>query len=45
VVSSTQFTCTFDLTGATTGLWNVKLRNSDGTYYTLANGFEVTPLT
>ncbi len=42
VVSSTQITCTFDLTGAAAGTWNVTVTNSDTQSGTLTNGFTVT---
>jgi hypothetical protein len=42
VVSPTQITCTFDLTGKTAGLWNVAVTNFDGQSGVLANGFTIT---
>jgi hypothetical protein len=41
VESSTKITCTFDLTGAATGLWNVVVTNDDTQSGTITNGFEV----
>lgn len=41
VDSATQITCSFDLTGAALGLWNVVVTNDDGRSGQLANGFEV----
>ena len=40
-LSSTQMTCTFDLTNKTAGLYNVVVTNPDGSFGTLANGFTV----
>jgi len=42
VISSTQITCTFSLTGASTGAWNVVVTNSGGQTATLPSGFTVT---
>lgn len=42
VASSTQITCTFHLTGAVTGQWNVVVTNPDTLSGTLTNGFTVT---
>ncbi|WP_250987966.1 PKD domain-containing protein [Methanoculleus oceani] len=42
VVSSTQITCTLDLTGAAVGSWNVVVANPGGQPVTLADGFSVT---
>jgi len=42
VVSSNTITCDFDLTGATTGQWNVVVTNPDLQSGTLYNGFSVT---
>jgi len=43
VVSPTQITCTFDLTGAATGTWNVVVTvNGAESAATLTNGFTVT---
>jgi hypothetical protein len=42
VVSATQITCTFDLTGAPAARRNVTVTNPDGKIGTLANGFTVT---
>lgn len=41
VPSSTQITCTFSLTGAQTGAYNVIVRNPDGQEAALGNGFTV----
>jgi hypothetical protein len=41
-LSSTQMTCTFDLTNKIAGLYNVVVTNPDGSFGTLANGFTVT---
>ena len=41
VVSPTRITCDFDLTGATTGDWDVYVENTDGQSATLAGGFTV----
>jgi len=38
-VSSTTITCTFDISGAATGYWNVSVANPDGTTATLPDGF------
>ena len=42
VVSSSKITCTFDLTGATAGSWNVVVTNTDGQYGTKTSSFKVT---
>jgi hypothetical protein len=42
VASSTQITCTFHLTGAVTGQWNVVVTNPDAQSGTLTNGFTLT---
>ncbi len=42
VASGTQITCSFDLTGAATGAWNVVVTNPDDQSATLTNGFTVT---
>jgi len=42
VVSATQITCTFDLTGAAAGTWDVTVTNPDAQSGTLTNGFTVT---
>jgi len=42
VVSSTQITCTLDLTGAAARSWNVVVANPGGQPVTLADGFIVT---
>ncbi|MDV4343621.1 tandem-95 repeat protein [Methanoculleus sp. YWC-01] len=42
VLSSTQITCTLDLTSAATGSWNVVVANPGGQPVTLADGFTVT---
>jgi hypothetical protein len=41
VVSATKITCTVDLTGATVGLWDVTVTNTDASTGTLANGIIV----
>jgi uncharacterized repeat protein (TIGR01451 family) len=41
VVSETQITCAFDLTGAATGLWDVLVTNPDAKGGTLTDGFTV----
>lgn len=41
VVSSSQITCTFDITNKQAGYWNIIVTNPDGQYGTLTNGFEV----
>jgi len=41
-VSSSKLTCTFNLTGAATGAWNVVVTNPDTLYGTLIDGFTVT---
>ncbi len=41
VVSSTKITCTFDLTGLATGVWDVEVTNPDGQFATLANAFTI----
>ncbi len=41
VVSSTKITCTFNLTSAAAGQWNVIVSNPDQQSGTLANGFTV----
>ena len=45
VVSSTQITCTFDLTGKVVGAWNVVVTNPDNQSGTLANGFTINQAT
>ncbi len=42
VVSSTQITCTFVLTGAASGAWDVLVTNTDTTSGRLIDGFTVT---
>ncbi|WP_324292166.1 S8 family serine peptidase [uncultured Methanospirillum sp.] len=42
VVSSSQITCTFPLTGKAAGQWNIVVTNPDGQSGILANGFTVT---
>jgi hypothetical protein len=42
VVSPTQITCTFDLKGATAGLWNLSVTNPDGRGAARANYFTVS---
>jgi hypothetical protein len=45
-ITSTQITCTFDLTSKTAGNWNVIVTNPDGQSATLSDGFEIrTPTT
>jgi|GEM_PF-546432 len=41
VTSPTQITCTFDLTGAATGQWDVYVENPDAQWFTLTDGFTV----
>ncbi|MBN1490423.1 MAG: choice-of-anchor J domain-containing protein [Phycisphaerae bacterium] len=41
VVSPTQITCSFDLSGAATGSWNVVVTNPDAQSATRTNGFTV----
>ena len=41
VVSDTEITCDFDLTGVATGLWDVTVENPDAQSGTLPDGFEV----
>lgn len=41
VASPTQITCTFDLTGAAAGLWDVVVTNPDMQTGTLPNGFSI----
>jgi PKD repeat protein len=43
VVSDTQITCDFDLTGAATGDWDVVVTNPDSQSGTLPGGFTVEP--
>ena len=45
VVSPTQITCTFDLTGKVVGAWNVVVTNPDNQSGTLANGFTINQAT
>jgi hypothetical protein len=48
VTSPTKITCTFNLTGAVPGQYNVVVTNADGSFGTLSNGFTVigsTPTT
>ena len=40
--SSSQITCTFPITGAEAGPWNVVVTNPDGQEAMLANGFTIT---
>lgn len=40
--SSSKITCTFDLTGAATGLWDVVVTNPDGRSGSLPSAFQVT---
>ncbi len=42
VVSPTQITCTFDLTGAASGTWDVLVTNTDTTSARLVDGFTIT---
>lgn len=44
VVSSTQITCTFNLAGASAGLWDVKATNGDGESDTETGLFTVNPV-
>ncbi len=41
VVPPNQITCDLDLSGAATGLWNVKVTNPDAQWGELANGFVI----
>jgi hypothetical protein len=41
IVSSTQITCTFDITNKTAGNWNIVISNIDGQSGALSNGFEI----
>jgi PKD repeat protein len=41
VVDRTNITCSFNITGQTTGLWNVVVINPDGQEYILENGFRI----
>jgi len=41
VVDDNNITCTFDITGATTGAWDVEVTLADTTKVTLAGGFTV----
>lgn len=41
VVNDQQITCDFDITGATVGLWDVTVTNTDAQSGTLPDGFEV----
>jgi len=45
VVSPARITCSFDLTGAATGSWNIDVTNPDYQSGFLANGFTVNPPT
>ena len=42
VVSDTQITCTFPITGAVAGAWTVRVENPDGLFGTLPDGFLVS---
>jgi hypothetical protein len=42
VVSESRITCEFDLTGATTGSWDVVVTNPDNETATLADGFHIS---
>ncbi|MDP3564695.1 MAG: PEGA domain-containing protein, partial [Methanoregula sp.] len=44
VVSATQITCSFDITGKAVGSWNVVVTNPDGQSGTFSNGFQITNL-
>ena len=44
VDSDTHITCTFPITGATVGTWNVTVENPDGGTGTLVDGFTITDL-
>lgn len=44
VVSDTKIVCTFDLTGKTTGNWDVILTNPNGLSDTLENGFLISSI-
>ena len=44
VLSSTQLTCSFDLTGQEAGDWNIVVTNPDGQGSILVNGFSVMPI-
>jgi hypothetical protein len=41
VASPTRATCTFDITGAEDGKWDVYVKNNDGKRWTLSQGFTV----
>jgi hypothetical protein len=41
VVSATQITCTFDLTGKTIGFWDIVVTNPDAQTGSLSSGFEI----
>ncbi len=41
VVSASQITCSFDITGKQAGLWSLVVTNPDGQSATLTNGFEI----
>ena len=45
ILSSTLITCSFNLTGAATGPWNIVVTNPDTQSGSLANGFTVNPPT
>jgi len=42
VVSANQITCSFNINGVTTGVWDVVVRNPDGREGKYASGFSVT---
>jgi PKD repeat protein len=42
VASPGKITCTFNITGAVTGAWDVTVQNTDGLTGTLPNGFNIT---
>ncbi|MDP3396419.1 MAG: IPT/TIG domain-containing protein [Methanoregula sp.] len=42
VESATKISCTFDLSGKTTGAWNIIVINPDGQQASLINGFTIT---
>jgi hypothetical protein len=45
VVSPAQITCSFNLSGAATGSWNIVVTNPDSQSGSLSNGFSVNPST
>ena len=42
IISPTKITCTFDLNGKQTGLWDVVVTNPEGQSTTLPGGFSIT---